>query len=566
MYFFDHITNASQINARSLPTDRILVTRNKFYTSRTPANVFFDNSQNLWNRINHFNQRRDWYDAKGLPYTLGFLFYGAPGCGKTSSIKAIANMCRRHIVNINFGEIKTKTQLKRLFYEEKLYTMHQQDSTYKPENIVIPVSNRLYVFEDIDCISNRDVIMSRKTKEKEKRREERRKERERKRKIKRGEPLEQEKPNVRTHDPRFAGLNTEEEDTDDIIDLQTVLNVLDGTLETPGRMVVMTSNFPEILDEALIRPGRIDMIVNFKNASHQVIRDMYQSFYDCEANSPKIEQTLNDFWTPAEVAQILFKHFDDPNKSLEVLSDPKQKEHFRPKPQAEEEEESDTESESSSDDEANANNNLDKIDQLAKMMPFTGMGYPGMPYPGMPHPGMSPGMLNFGPGMNTPYYPPPPPGIPPGMEQSVLQPISAPPISEPVSEPTFIVPPVNAATEPPISAPYNPHQPIVDSPLSDNYLGGVYKDPGCVRLVEPPGTAEQQLNVAQTLPPISHYLPTVDQWETGTSLLAETSATPAPVCTGNLTMVREDTIKEHMDRQEILQKHLDVVAKYGVTE
>ena len=40
--------------------------------------------------------------------------------------------------------------------------------------------------------------------------------------------------------------------------LQGLLNVLDGVVDTPGRIVVMTTNHPEALDAALIRPGRID--------------------------------------------------------------------------------------------------------------------------------------------------------------------------------------------------------------------------------------------------------------------------------------------------------------------
>ena len=38
---------------------------------------------------------------------------------------------------------------------------------------------------------------------------------------------------------------------------QGLLNVLDGIVDTPGRIVIMTTNHPEALDAALIRPGRI---------------------------------------------------------------------------------------------------------------------------------------------------------------------------------------------------------------------------------------------------------------------------------------------------------------------
>ncbi|CAD7952857.1 unnamed protein product [Amoebophrya sp. A25] len=44
----------------------------------------------------------------------------------------------------------------------------------------------------------------------------------------------------------------------DKLNLAGLLNVLDGVVDTPGRIVVMTSNHPEKLDPALIRPGRIN--------------------------------------------------------------------------------------------------------------------------------------------------------------------------------------------------------------------------------------------------------------------------------------------------------------------
>jgi chaperone BCS1 len=37
------------------------------------------------------------------------------------------------------------------------------------------------------------------------------------------------------------------------------LNVLDGVVDCPNRIVVMTSNHPEKLDPALIRPGRVNL-------------------------------------------------------------------------------------------------------------------------------------------------------------------------------------------------------------------------------------------------------------------------------------------------------------------
>lgn len=44
----------------------------------------------------------------------------------------------------------------------------------------------------------------------------------------------------------------------DDCETQGLLNVLDGVVDTPGRIVVMTTNMVDALDGALIRPGRID--------------------------------------------------------------------------------------------------------------------------------------------------------------------------------------------------------------------------------------------------------------------------------------------------------------------
>merc|ERR1712183_460803 len=48
----------------------------------------------------------------------------------------------------------------------------------------------------------------------------------------------------------------------DSLNLTGLLNALDGVVETPGRIVIMTTNHPEMLDSSLIRPGRIDKRLN----------------------------------------------------------------------------------------------------------------------------------------------------------------------------------------------------------------------------------------------------------------------------------------------------------------
>lgn len=232
------------------------------------------------NRVNFFLTRRDWYDQKGIPYTLGFMFHGPAGTGKTSSIKAIANEGKRHIINVQLSEIKSKAQLHHLFFNDEVHVYNGVNT----EKYTIPVSERLYVIEDIDAMG--DTVLRREWK----------------------------KPTiVKKEEDMFD----RKEDEKESIDLSFILNLLDGTLEANGRILAITTNFPERIDRALIRPGRIDMIVNFKKCNLAVIQEMVRSFYDSDIVVD--DPSLNYKWTPAEVNQILFRNFGDATAGVAEL-------------------------------------------------------------------------------------------------------------------------------------------------------------------------------------------------------------------------------------------------------
>lgn len=68
------------------------------------------------------------------------------------------------------------------------------------------------------------------------------------------------------------------------ISLSGLLNAIDGVASQEGRVLVMTTNRPESLDEALIRPGRVDLQVAFTNASALQARELFERMY--EADTP----------------------------------------------------------------------------------------------------------------------------------------------------------------------------------------------------------------------------------------------------------------------------------------
>ena len=285
-YFFDQMIQTKAKGTQNpLPASHLVYTKSKFTTNRTFKNVFFEERDHVKERVNFFLTRRDWYDAKGIPYTLGFMFHGPPGVGKTSTIKAIANEGKRHIINVQLSEIKTKAQLHHLFFNDEVHVWNGVQT----EKYTIPVSERLYVIEDIDAMG--DTVLRREWKK----------------------PTPATKPK---EDDPFLSREKEEKD---VIDLAFILNLLDGTLEANGRILAITTNFPERIDRALIRPGRIDMIVNFKKCNLAVVQEMVWSFYDSDTIVD--DESLNYKWSPAEVNQILFRNFGNVEAGVAELRD-----------------------------------------------------------------------------------------------------------------------------------------------------------------------------------------------------------------------------------------------------
>jgi chaperone BCS1 len=62
----------------------------------------------------------------------------------------------------------------------------------------------------------------------------------------------------------------------DALNLAGLLNVLDGVVDSPGRIVVLTTNHPEKLDPALIRPGRINFTVELGHMKAEPLQQLIQ--------------------------------------------------------------------------------------------------------------------------------------------------------------------------------------------------------------------------------------------------------------------------------------------------
>jgi ATP-dependent 26S proteasome regulatory subunit len=260
-----------------------------FESARTFNNIFFDGKKQIIDKIDFFLQNKDWYYEKGIPYTLGIGLHGPPGTGKTSFIKALANYTNRHIIVISLKTIKTKQQLEKFFFE----------NTYNHDNECnnITWDKKILVFEDIDCIG--DIILDRNNKFTSKKSNLKNKNNAKAGDMKFGEILQ---AVCDLNDPTNSTVSSLSKEQP--ITLDDILNLWDGIRETPGRILIISSNHYDKLDPALIRPGRIDITHELSNASHNTISEMYKHLFNKNIDNKKLLKINEYFYSPAELINI----------------------------------------------------------------------------------------------------------------------------------------------------------------------------------------------------------------------------------------------------------------------
>lgn len=97
--------------------------------------------------------------------------------------------------------------------------------------------------------------------------------------------------------------------------LSCLLNCLDGFECGHARLCIMTSNNPECLDRALLRPGRCDRIFEFGLATPDIISRMYTLYFN--KTPPTTLTTINTKCSPAEISKIFMINKNDSLKAWE---------------------------------------------------------------------------------------------------------------------------------------------------------------------------------------------------------------------------------------------------------
>jgi mitochondrial chaperone BCS1 len=210
--------------------------------------------EHLVQDVARFKKSKRRYTHLGVPYHRGYLLYGPPGTGKTSLVSALAGEFGMSIYAVNLNDFN--------------------DRSLKTAINDVP-SNSIILFEDIDCMQSRPA------------------------RIEVGER----KKGQTSKDP-----NAKEDSLNRLgVTLSGLLNVLDGFYAPENVLFVMTTNRIEVLDEALLRPGRIDYKLFLGKASYRQKIELYRRFFPdtSEFEARAFVETCGSAETMAEFQGLL---------------------------------------------------------------------------------------------------------------------------------------------------------------------------------------------------------------------------------------------------------------------
>jgi mitochondrial chaperone BCS1 len=86
------------------------------------------------------------------------------------------------------------------------------------------------------------------------------------------------------------------------------INALDGVASHEGSVVFLTTNYPNLIDEAAIRSGRVDFKMELSNCDKHQLYKMAHKFFDDDAMASTIAETIPaGQLSPATLQECLLK-------------------------------------------------------------------------------------------------------------------------------------------------------------------------------------------------------------------------------------------------------------------
>ncbi len=238
--------------------------------NRTFDSLFFENKHKYIRMLTAFKDNTLYPAHTGSDNKLGILLHGPPGTGKTHAVVATANFLGMNIASIQMRDVKTCADF---------------------DNVLnLPKNANIFVLEEIDCVIG----------------------------VLRRRDASGQFSGAYDNDEEYKRIfemyvNTEDKDNKaklleemrqlkikaaDRLTLGYILEKLDGITDESGRIIIATTNHPELLDPALLRPGRLGCHLNLNNCTHQMIVDIIAHY--CSVK-PERRKELQDMDFPAGV-------------------------------------------------------------------------------------------------------------------------------------------------------------------------------------------------------------------------------------------------------------------------
>ncbi|PHZ08219.1 P-loop containing nucleoside triphosphate hydrolase protein [Rhizopus microsporus ATCC 52813] len=125
-------------------------------------------------------------------------------------------------------------------------------------------------------------------------------------------------------DAAFIQREKGEGTTANNITFSGLLNAIDGVAAQEGRILCMTTNHLERLDQALIRPGRIDVRVHFGNATQRQAQELFKKFYPNLPQDSKLPELFaskvpQERFSMAHLQGFLMSHKQRPERAVELV-------------------------------------------------------------------------------------------------------------------------------------------------------------------------------------------------------------------------------------------------------
>jgi len=209
--------------------------RSLFSSHKTFKSIFFTEKQPMLDVVDDFlNRRGTWDPHYERPWKLVILMHSKPGYGKTSTLKALSNMTDRHLLIFDLKHCTSDAQLSNLFLKTSIGT--------ERGDTIIPLHRRIVVLEDLDA-NGCEWMISR---------------------------------NFERYTNTVADTMADKNNRQSRPTFSGFLNVLDGLQELTGLIVVITTNCIEKFDSALLRPGRVDLLVHLTGMTADTAIEMLE--------------------------------------------------------------------------------------------------------------------------------------------------------------------------------------------------------------------------------------------------------------------------------------------------